>query len=342
MASLAFPKYISSKVEPCAIASDGRSLPFHLLACGHMVAVDSLDSRCGLNCLHVSTWMTRQLSYQGEGSMQLNTGKTLYHSLTFSGGRPHRPIKPPQTNTQGHDQLFCEICQGIPLASYNIARPNHGFRRALGLTRAVLGHFTSFPPIILSYFLCSLLHDPLPPRVMHECTHNLLCGHEVWCEQSRPCASNCRDMPPCHNRVFPNNVKQGDAILCKECTYRAELVYERYINAGGGGAQEEVARHGLSADRDQKSHGNAIISNQRTFKEFGSSYEQHQSPGVLDPQEPLKQDQRHLVPESQSFSNPSDFSVQSVDVNTKSHTEGDSADIPLGDANAMDCIIRNN
>jgi hypothetical protein len=52
-------------------------------------------------------------------------------------------------------------------------------------------------------------------------------------------------MPPCRGRTYPYNVKQGDAILCKECIYRAELVYSRYIATGLGTAHEDALRNGL-------------------------------------------------------------------------------------------------
>jgi hypothetical protein len=249
-----FHQYVATRVEPCAVDTTCKSVPFHLLVCGHIVAIDCDDTRCGLNCLHVSTWMTQKLSQPQQKSIDLTPGKSLFQALTRSAARPHNPTKPPESTIQGHDKLFCEMCTGIPFASYNLANPEHEFRRALGLTRPVIEHFTNYDIEVLNFFLSEIFYNPQHKDFEHKYTHYLSCGHEVWCAPVRPCAANCMDMPPCRGRIFPHNVKQGDAVLCKECTYRAELVYSRYITTGRGGAQEEAARNGLLDQAQQNEH----------------------------------------------------------------------------------------
>ncbi|KAF2683713.1 hypothetical protein K458DRAFT_487813 [Lentithecium fluviatile CBS 122367] len=266
-----YHEYLPTRVEPCAILNvNDKPGPFHLLACGHLVAIDCEDTRCGLNCLHAATWMTQKISQQDEDSIDLLPGKTLFQAVTFSATRPHHPIKPPQSSTQGHDKLFCEICYGLPISSYNIVNPGHGYRRALCLTRPVISHFTGFTDEITEYFLAELFYNPQSKGFDHKFTHYLRCGHEVWSAPFRPCASNCNDMPPCRGRIFPRNVKQGDAILCKECTYRAELVYSRYVTAGRGVAHDEVARDGL---QDSAGHHGP---------DHSAEYHQHHSHGQVD------------------------------------------------------------
>jgi hypothetical protein len=200
--------------------------------------------------------MTQKLSQPHE-AIDLAPGKTLFQSLTTSASRPHNAIKPPLSVTQGHDKLFCEMCYGMPFTSYNLAKgSNHEHRRALSLTRPVMEHFTDYEANLFDYFLAKMFYNPQHKAFDHKYTHYLTCGHEVWCAPVRPCAANCKDMPPCRGRVFPHNVKQGDAILCKECTYRAELVYSRYIMAGRGGAQEEAARNALPGKGQHNEHNN--------------------------------------------------------------------------------------
>jgi hypothetical protein len=242
-----FPAYLPTLVEPCAVDANTKSVPFHLLSCGHVVAVDTDDTRCGINCLHVATWITQKQSALPEDSVYLKPGKTLRQAVSNSA--PYQPVTPPQTSTQTHDRIYCEICQGMPFASYNIGAANHEYRRALGLTRPVIEHFTIYGNeagrAILEYQIAPLFHNPESEAYDPMNTHYLACGHQVWCATLRPCAANCKDMPPCRGRTFPYNVKQGDAIVCKECTYRAELVYSRYVTTGLGAAHEEALRNGL-------------------------------------------------------------------------------------------------
>lgn len=261
-----FHEYLPTRVEPCAVDTAGKSVPFHLLDCGHIVAADGDDTRCGINCLHVTTWMTQKLSQQQEESIDLAPDKSLFQSLTTSAARPHNAIKPPLSVTQGHDKLFCEMCHGMPFASYNLAKgPDHELRRGLSLTRPVIEHFTDYDANLFEYFLAKMIYNPQHKELDYKYTHYLTCGHEVWCSPVRPCAANCKDMPPCRGRSFPYNVKQGDAILCKECTYRAELVYSRYIMAGRGGAQAEAARHGLPDQALQNGHNSNGTGGQPSF-----------------------------------------------------------------------------
>ena len=275
LAGFPFHEFLATRIEPCAIDQNTYvSMRFHLLDCGHTVAVDYVDTRCGLNCLHVSTWMIQRLSQSQEGSIDLNPGKSLFQSLTTSATQPHDPLKPPQTHHQGHDKIFCEMCHGIPFGSYELANPEHVFRRALSLTRPVIEHFTQYEGEMMNYALSPLLFNPQHKVFSPELTHYLTCGHEVWCRPTRPCAANCKDMPACRGRNAPNNVKQGDAIICKECTYRAELVYSRYVVAGRGGAQEEAARDGLPERPNHDGRNNQTTESQRTVNDHGEMGDQ--------------------------------------------------------------------
>jgi hypothetical protein len=47
-------RYAPVTIEPCTttFGDDGQGEPgmFHLLNCGHVVAIDSKDTNCGINC----------------------------------------------------------------------------------------------------------------------------------------------------------------------------------------------------------------------------------------------------------------------------------------------------
>jgi len=226
-----FAHYQPTRIEPCAIDQQHRSQPFHLLTCGHIVAVDAepMDNRCGLNCLHVQTWMTMATIHKKAEDVDLRPGITLRSGLTTSA--LHEPILPPLTQNQARDYLYCETCQGLPIRSYFMSHPNHPFRRSLGITRPVIEYFAGVAQEGIACTLAKLFMNPLGYDYDPKLTHNLRCGHHVYVDPCRPCAANCCDALPCHSRNEQYNCKMGDAIICNECVYRAELVYERYIQA---------------------------------------------------------------------------------------------------------------
>jgi hypothetical protein len=51
--------YIPGIIEPCATLVDEHGEKvcnvFHLLTCGHIIALDEKDQRCGTNCQHTAT-----------------------------------------------------------------------------------------------------------------------------------------------------------------------------------------------------------------------------------------------------------------------------------------------
>ncbi|KAF1976287.1 hypothetical protein BU23DRAFT_551750 [Bimuria novae-zelandiae CBS 107.79] len=234
--------YRANGLEPCCISSDEQSLPVHMLTCGHLVAIETPsgakapDNRCGLNCLHVADWMKQQTINAPEESIDLRTGNTLGQALTSSAPvqMTKHPILPKITLFQSNDDIYCEICYGIPASSFFAADRKTKFKYALAMTRTVIEYFTGYSQQEIVDRLCRPFFNPKHLPYDWKLTHLLRCGHEVWAQPARPCASNCSDNPECKCRIFPGNEKQGDVIFCHECTYRAEMVYARYANAGKG------------------------------------------------------------------------------------------------------------
>ncbi|KAF2247029.1 hypothetical protein BU26DRAFT_339903 [Trematosphaeria pertusa] len=232
-----FHQYVPGIIEPCAVDVEERPQAFHLLTCGHIVAVDAEDKRCGLNCLHVETWRTEMQKSQKEEEIDLGTGLTLQQAI--SSTRPPNVFVPHVSHRQANDLIYCEMCHGIPVWSFNMLRPAARYRRAVALTRNVIQYYTSYSPAQVESLLSPLFYNPNHIPFDWKNTHILRCGHEVWSEPTRPCSSSCSDAPSCRGRIFPRNEKQPDAILCKECTLRAETVYVRYATAthrGAGGS----------------------------------------------------------------------------------------------------------
>jgi hypothetical protein len=234
--------YEVNDIKPCTIHQDGYISPVHMLTCGHLVAIDSTpdgpaDSRCGLNCLHVAHWRKQQTINAPVEEIDLRTGTSLRQALTSSAPLQitRNPILPAITQHQSHDNIFCEICHGLPASSYFIIPRD--LKRALAFTRPVIEHFTGLTNEQIIYRLCKPFYNPNQLGYDWKLTHILRCGHEVWAQPARPCAANCSDSPECKSRIFPGNNKQGDVIFCHECVYRAEMVYERYAYAGKASAR---------------------------------------------------------------------------------------------------------
>ncbi|KAJ4360356.1 uncharacterized protein N0V89_000918 [Didymosphaeria variabile] len=223
-------------IEPCSVFQGGYSLPVHMLTCGHIVAVDSLggavDNRCGLNCLHVASWVKHQTMNAPLEHIDLRTGTSLGQALTSTAALriTKDPILPAIDQHQSHDNIFCEICHGIPASSYFVI-PRE-VKRALAFTRPVIEHYTGFTNEQIVKRLCKPFYNPNQLGYDWKLPHILRCGHEVWAQPARACAANCSDTPECKNRTFLGNKKQGDVIFCHECVYRAEMVYERYAQVG--------------------------------------------------------------------------------------------------------------
>ncbi|KAJ4288587.1 hypothetical protein N0V90_011824 [Kalmusia sp. IMI 367209] len=245
-----FHQYHPTVIEPCAITDDQSGQPFHLLTCGHIVAIDndSADHRCGLNCLHVANWVRHQTIHSVEEHIDLNkAGKPLAQAVTMSTPLQvtKTPLLPNLSRFQSHDKIYCETCQGIPVSSYFIMTPKVTYKRALALTRPVIEHFARYTHDQIHAQMCKPFYNPDGLPFDHKLTHTLHCGHEVWAQPARPCGANCIDMPACRGRIFPGNEKQGDAILCHECVWRAEKVYERYAQVGRAVVQKKVVRNRL-------------------------------------------------------------------------------------------------
>ena len=237
--SLKFPyhQYKANNIEPCAIA-DQSSSPIHMLICGHLVAIDNpsgpADNRCGLNCLHVADWVKQQNIKAAEKSMDFHAGNDLGH-----------PVLPKESEFLEQRSIYCEVCYGIPASSYFVGNRETPYKRALALTRSVIEYYTSYSQKEILDRLCLPFSNPNALPHDWKLAHLLRCGHKVWAQPARPCASNCSDNPQCKGTIFPGNFKQGDAIFCHECTHRAEMVYQRYANASKSSAMLG-SKHGMN------------------------------------------------------------------------------------------------
>ncbi|RAR07780.1 cytochrome p450 3a10 [Stemphylium lycopersici] len=133
-------------ISPCSTIPDahGTIQPslFHLLSCGHVVAIDEPDRRCGQNCHHATEWAA----------------------------------------AAHNDKLYCEVCNGIPIDSYKIMNspsneffpnPNPVLRRCLALSREVIVAALTLPARRVEDLLAPVF--PVPQCRPHE----LLCGHRV-------------------------------------------------------------------------------------------------------------------------------------------------------------------
>ena len=57
-------------IEPCATLHDGagNDVPgmFHLLTCGHIIAIDDENRRCGRNCAQAVMWAVTHVSIDND------------------------------------------------------------------------------------------------------------------------------------------------------------------------------------------------------------------------------------------------------------------------------------
>src|SRR5690348_7836390 len=98
---------VPNVVQPCApllIAGSSNPVPgrFHLLACGHIIAVVDQDSRCGRNCLHAQRFARTCMP-------GLYVAYPLDPCAELTYFRPAW-ILPPISASQLHDELYCEVC----------------------------------------------------------------------------------------------------------------------------------------------------------------------------------------------------------------------------------------
>ncbi|KAF2827776.1 hypothetical protein CC86DRAFT_288865 [Ophiobolus disseminans] len=205
-------------IEPCATTTGaaGRKICgiFHLLTCGHIIAIDNEDRRCGRNCQHAATL----------------SASTLEHSEELI------------SHMQYNDKLHCETCYGIPFDRYRLITSQEepfGLRRSLAITRSMLQTNFGLDHDLVNAMLCSPFFNSTLKGFDWNNTHALRCGHEVWSITLRPCGANCTDAPGCRGASYPQKERRADAILCQECVARAELVYQRYTKL-----EEERASRG--------------------------------------------------------------------------------------------------
>jgi hypothetical protein len=136
---------------------------------------------------------------------------------------------PATTQHESHEENLLRNCQGIPACSYFLVPRN--VKHALAFTRPAIEHFTGLTNEEIIHQLCKLFHNP--DQIGFDCMFTLIlrCGHEVCVQPNRACAANCSDTPESKSKIFPDNNKQDDVILCHECVYDAEMVYERYAQS---------------------------------------------------------------------------------------------------------------
>ncbi|KAF1914465.1 hypothetical protein BDU57DRAFT_478585 [Ampelomyces quisqualis] len=229
-----YHEYAPPAIEPCATFFDesGAKAPgrFHLISCGHLVAVVESDRRCGRNCHHAFTLANAQTA----ASDSQNRHIASYHSLS-------------DITTQAFDLLYCETCNGIPVDRYKIMKPSEGssqLRRAVALTRPVLSGALMLQDHQIDATLCSPVFRANQEFCSEHTFHKLLCGHLVLSMSQRFCASNCVDS------LHGSSIRQSDAIVCLECVTRAEMIFQRYARL------QERAKSGvdgLGADMDPQS-----------------------------------------------------------------------------------------
>jgi hypothetical protein len=104
----------------------------------------------------------------------------------------------------------------------------HRPRQCYALTRSVLHAALGIDEHQLVAMLSIPFLQTNLPELDWRSTHLLHCGHLVFSAPIRPCASNCAVDSGCESSLEPQNVPQGDAILCQECVFRSELVFARY------------------------------------------------------------------------------------------------------------------
>ncbi|KAF2874119.1 hypothetical protein BDV95DRAFT_592243 [Massariosphaeria phaeospora] len=229
-----FKNYVPTGIDPCAPNQSLHSMksPYHLLSCGHLVASTGQDRRCARNCAHV----VEELQQSSQLAFPTHEGMNVP-----AAGLPTVPTPlrvPVESEQQAADALHCELCTGMSMAHTSLLRPvepsSHpvappkGLRNAYTLTQATLqllmpGLTSEACQALLRPILLNPNHHPFDWKK----AHRLRCGHEVWVDPTRPCASNCGHTPACRARNFPRNQIMGDAIICMECVFRTELVYER-------------------------------------------------------------------------------------------------------------------
>ncbi|KAF2849110.1 hypothetical protein T440DRAFT_519366 [Plenodomus tracheiphilus IPT5] len=204
--------------------------PFHLLTCGHIVFIHDQDCHCGPNCHHTNTF-------------------------TQSGENTTTPQTHPHIGAiQAQDTLYCETCTGIPFDLYIATHPpttfslpnnNPQIRRCLALTRTLLQSYTNLPNEDFNTSTAPLSFGQTLPNSN---AHTLLCSHEVFGVESRPCAVNCVGWRACRGRIAGGGgVRSREAILCEECVGRAGLVYLRFARG-----EVERAVRGWEEERDER------------------------------------------------------------------------------------------
>jgi hypothetical protein len=216
--------FCSVDIIPCPTIPDREDTVFHLLTCGHLVIVPCLDSRCGLNCLHVVDEGTHS---RLEDSSEGVESKEKVASREISD-----------------DWLYCPTCEGLPIETWKLTHANeHSVRRSRitsPATQAVLRALPGVGSDSQANVLLSPLYFVVSDAEIdgRSVPHELQCGHRVLCESTRACAPNCCKKAECGlvehgiGTGLPKT-KQAGAIICSECVLRAEHMIKRYQEAKG-------------------------------------------------------------------------------------------------------------
>ncbi|KAF1835827.1 hypothetical protein BDW02DRAFT_596930 [Decorospora gaudefroyi] len=236
--------YIPSAIDPCSIMTNGQPSLFHLLTCGHIVAVDEHDRRCGANCLHAAVWVAtpdETNTSPGFRDTVPNDAEFLFTMQSYIP-RPYIPVLekmvPAVTPKQLGDDLYCEVCNGIPFERYIIMFPpasefdstktNPRLRRCLSLTRPIIAAATDLPDTVVQALLCSPFVRSDYWQYLGGHAHTLRCKHTVWSKEPRRCGCNC----VCGETVMISAGTAGGVVICDECVFRAELVTRRWKALG--------------------------------------------------------------------------------------------------------------
>ncbi|KAF2008910.1 hypothetical protein BU24DRAFT_428902 [Aaosphaeria arxii CBS 175.79] len=202
-----YRQYVPTGILPCAISATYMGA-FHLLRCGHIVAVCDDNHQCARNCLHVV--------------LTLGAGHEAFH----------KHIK--------QDELVCPSCFKISFstlkANFHDTPLVKALRPTVSLTRSLLKRLVpalsdkDFLPNQYGGLLSAQYTNPNQDFLDYRQIHHLSCGHEVWALPMRPCAANCRKTNPmCKSHGFPQNATQADAIICSECMLKAEMIEDRNV-----------------------------------------------------------------------------------------------------------------
>jgi hypothetical protein len=147
-----YQDYVPGAISPCTthVDSSGEEVPslFHLLSCGHIVAANDCDQRCGRNCQHaVAT--TSSPSLPGATGSKAYVKHNLAKSITNTAQTEGNQQQPASTqHNSGHRRTILRDMLGHPRRSLQTHEPERASQQN--------------PPCFSSYTISTSLHPRLP------------------------------------------------------------------------------------------------------------------------------------------------------------------------------------